>query len=111
MLNASRREGDLMRKLLCIVAGFVVFAALLPTGTALAQAVYGSIVGTVVDATGAGVPNAKITITDLGRDVSFTTTSNESGNFSQRYLIVGRYRVRVEAQGFQAFVQENIGVS
>ena len=42
---------------------------------ARAQAVYGSIVGTVVDSSGAGVPGAKVTITDLNRSVSFTTTS------------------------------------
>jgi hypothetical protein len=29
----------------------------------------------------------------------------------QRYLIVGRYRVRVEAPGFKAFVQDNVNVS
>ena len=38
-----------------------------------AQAVYGSIVGTVTDPAGAAVPNAKVTITDVGRDVTTTT--------------------------------------
>src|SRR5215471_13433688 len=75
------------------------------------QAVYGSIVGTVSDSSGAAVPSAKITITDIGRDVTTTTATNESGNFMQRYLIVGRYRVRVEAPGFKAFVQESVNVS
>ena len=76
-----------------------------------AQAVYGSIVGTVVDASSAAVVGAKITITDMGRDVSTSTTTNESGNYTQRALIVGRYRLRVEAPGFKTVVQENIGVS
>ena len=71
-----------------------------------AQAVYGSIVGTVMDSSAAGVPNAKVTVTDLNRSVSFTTTTNESGFFTQRFLIVGRYQVRVEAAGFNASVQE-----
>ena len=85
---------------------------LLLSGTPLhAQAVYGSIVGTVTDSSGAAVPNAKITITDIGRDVTASTVANESGNFTQRYLIVGRYRVRVEAPGFKAFVQDNANVS
>lgn len=82
---------------------------LLPTA-ARAQAVYGNIVGTVTDPSGAAVPNAKVTITDTGRNVSFTATTNESGVFNQRFLIVGRYQVRVEAAGFRAFVQE-VGVS
>jgi hypothetical protein len=76
-----------------------------------AQAVYGSIVGTVADSSGAAVPNAKVTITDTGRDVTVSTLANESGNFTQRYLIVGRYRVRVEAPGFKTFIQDTVNVS
>ncbi|HZT39432.1 MAG TPA: TonB-dependent receptor [Bryobacteraceae bacterium] len=76
----------------------------------LAQAVYGNIVGTVTDSTGAGVPKAKVTISDLGKGVSFTTTTNESGNYSQTHLIVGTYEVRVEAPGFQTYVRRNVGV-
>ena len=74
--------------------------------SASAQAVYGTIVGTVMDSSAAGVPKAKVTITDLNRSVNFTTTTNESGFFTQRFLIVGRYQVRVEAAGFNAYVQE-----
>ncbi|MFN9301119.1 MAG: TonB-dependent receptor domain-containing protein [Acidobacteriota bacterium] len=88
-----------------------ILALLLNSPAAFAQAVYGSIVGTVTDGSGAAVPNAKIIITDTGRQVTQTTTSNDSGNFNQRFLIVGRYRLRVEAGGFKAFVQDNIPVS
>ena len=67
------------------------------SGQLYAQAVYGNVVGSVTDASGAAVPNAKITIRDMDRDVSNVTTTNDSGNYSQRYLIVGRYQVRAEA--------------
>ena len=70
------------------------------------QAVYGSIVGTVVDSSGAAVANAKVTIRNIDRDTSNETTTNESGNYTQRYLIVGNYQVRVEAPGFQAAVEK-----
>ncbi|HYO83397.1 MAG TPA: carboxypeptidase-like regulatory domain-containing protein, partial [Bryobacteraceae bacterium] len=76
-----------------------------------AQAVYGSIVGTVLDGSGAVLSGAKVTITDMGRDVSTSTVTNDSGNYTQRALIVGRYRLRVEHPGFKTVVQENIGVS
>jgi Carboxypeptidase regulatory-like domain/TonB dependent receptor len=92
----------------------LVLCALLYAGSpsrVSAQAVYGSIVGLVSDGTGAAIPGAKITITDTGRDVTNATTANDSGNFAQRYLIVGRYRVRIEAPGFKAFVQDNVNVS
>jgi hypothetical protein len=85
--------------------------ALLTSVPALGQAVYGNIVGTVSDPQGAAVPNAKVTITDLGRGVVVTATTNESGIFNQRFLIVGRYQVKVEAQGFKSAVQEvNVSV-
>lgn len=94
---------------------FVLAAALLsgvPFTTSLhAQAVYGSIVGSVVDSSGAAIPSARVMIRNIERETTNTTTTNASGNYSQRYLIVGRYQVRVEAQGFQSFVQENVGVS
>ena len=87
------------------------YSLLLSASSVWAQAVYGTIVGTVTDATGAAVANAKVTITDIGRDVTQTTTTNDSGNYSQRFLIAGSYRVRVEAAGFKAYVQENVPVS
>lgn len=77
----------------------------------VAQAVYGSIVGVVRDASGAVIGNAIVTIRDLDRNVVFTTATNENGNYAQRHLIVGRYEVRVEAPGFRTFVESNVNVS
>src|SRR5882672_11207512 len=72
---------------------------------AVGQAVYGNIVGTVVDQSGAAVPNAKVVITDTQRSVTFNTTTNGDGNFTQRFLIAGTYKARVEAIGFKATLQ------
>src|SRR5215813_2058599 len=82
---------------------FVSLALLGPK--AFGQAVYGNIVGTVLDQSGAAVPNAKVVITDTQRSVSFNTTTNNDGNFTQRFLIAGTYKVRVEAVGFKAALQ------
>ncbi|HEY7307121.1 MAG TPA: TonB-dependent receptor [Bryobacteraceae bacterium] len=79
--------------------------------TLYCQAVYGSISGTVYDSSGGAVPNAKVTITDLGKDQSYVTTTNESGYYDKTHLIIGQYRVRVEAAGFNAFVQDTVNVS
>ena len=86
---------------LCLLAG---------TGAVWAQAVYGNIVGTVVDPAGAAVANARVVITDTQRQTSVTTTTNEDGNFTQRGLIAGTYQVRVESSGFKAAVV-NVSVS
>ena len=89
----------------------VVFslALALPT-TLFGQAVYGSISGTVTDSSGAAVPQAKVTITDVGKGITYNIASNESGNYSQGHLIVGIYDVRAEAPGFSAYVQKNVHV-
>src|SRR5262245_53472007 len=65
--------------------------------TTYGQAVYGSIFGAVTDSSGAAVPNATVTITNIGSNVSETARSNASGNYTQTRLIPGTYRVKVEA--------------
>jgi outer membrane receptor protein involved in Fe transport len=92
-----------MRKASTLIS-FVLLVLVAPK--AFGQAVYGNIVGTVVDPQGSAVPNAKVTITDTQRSVSVNTSTNEDGFFTQRFLIVGRYQVRVEAPGFKTAVQE-----
>ncbi len=89
------------------VAWSCLFVATLSIpASSFAQAVYGNVVGTVVDSSGAAVPNAKVIITDTNRAVTSTTTTNESGFFTQRFLIAGTYQVRVEASSFRAYVQD-----
>jgi len=91
-----------------LLAGIALLLA--AAGCAAGQAVYGSIVGTITDPAGAAVPNAKITIKDVGKGVSYATTTNEAGNYAQTHLIVGTYEVRVEAAGFSAYVAQNVNV-
>ncbi|WP_263374239.1 TonB-dependent receptor [Granulicella aggregans] len=74
------------------------------------QAVSGTIVGTVTDSTGASVPNAQITIVLTGQSVTYTTVTNESGNFTEPNLPSGTYTVTVVSQGFKKETQENIAV-
>src|SRR5258708_10700950 len=76
-----------------------------------AQAVYGSIIGTVTDPQGAAVANAKVTVTDQRKNTSDTTTTNDSGNYSVTHLIPDVYTVRVEAPGFKASEQKDVIVS
>src|SRR6266567_4268239 len=99
-----------MRNTLFSVGMVLSLALLCMPASVKGQAVYGSIVGTVTDSTGAAVPNAKVSITDVGKGVNYSTTTNESGNYNQTHLIAGVYEVRVEAPGFQAYVQQNVKV-
>src|SRR3954469_22990875 len=66
-----------------------------------AQAVYGSIAGTVTDAQGAVVPDATVTITSVERNTSDTVQTNESGLYVKDRLLPGKYRVTIEKSGFK----------
>jgi Carboxypeptidase regulatory-like domain/TonB dependent receptor len=89
---------------------FGVIALLCPS-CLVAQATFGGIFGTVVDSTGAVVVGAKVTMTDVSKGVTVSTSTNESGNYSKPYLTVGTYKVSVEAKGFKSYLQENVPVS
>ncbi len=76
-----------------------------------AQNVFGNIIGTVTDATGAGVPGATVKITDQDKGTVATTVTNESGNYAKNQLIPGTYVVEVEAKGFRKTVNKDVQVS
>src|SRR5436309_524155 len=96
----GKGEGNMRNKSLLLLAGLVLLGVAYPPGRMLGQAVFGSIIGTVTDSSGAAVPNAKVTITNVDKGVSVTTATNESGNYEQQHLIAGTYDVKVEAPGF-----------
>ncbi|MFN0102505.1 MAG: carboxypeptidase regulatory-like domain-containing protein [Bryobacteraceae bacterium] len=76
-----------------------------------AQATFGTIYGTVTDPAGSPVPAVKLTITSLDRGINYSTTTNETGNYTQTHLTVGLYTVEMEAKGFQRHVQREVRVS
>ncbi|HZQ21797.1 MAG TPA: TonB-dependent receptor [Terriglobales bacterium] len=64
--------------------------------------------GTVSDATGAVLPNATVTITDVGTNISQTTNTDRMGAYILRALRPSTYTVNVRAAGFQAMEQNNV---
>src|SRR5258708_18916430 len=65
-----------------------------------AQAISGDVVGTVLDKSGAAVPNAAISATNVATGVKTNTTSNGQGEFRFGNLPVGTYTIQVSASGF-----------
>jgi protocatechuate 3,4-dioxygenase beta subunit len=59
---------------------------------ALAQAVFGNIIGSVTDPSGSAVPNASVDITDADRGTSYHVVTNDSGNFELTHLLAGHYK-------------------
>ena len=68
------------------------------------------ILGTVADTTGAVVPNATVTLNNLGTNEKRTTQSNSSGEYNFTLLAVGHYSVTVKAAGFQTSIAKDIAV-
>jgi hypothetical protein len=75
---------------------------LLALGSSKAQSggATGTIVGTVVDSTGALIPGAQVSITESDTNVTQQTTTSSSGSYSVASLKPGTYRVTVVAPGF-----------
>ena len=74
------------------------------------QTVYGSIAGTVLDATGAAIPGATVTLSNLGTSEKRTMPSEASGSYTFVNLLPGQYRIEVEKGGFKHFTREPIVV-
>ena len=100
-----------MRKSVLAVIAAIGLLCGLWAPTVLAQAVYGSIIGTVTDPSGAAVANAKVTVTSQTKNTSIDTTTNESGNYSVTHLTPDVYSVRVEGQGFKVLQFKDIIVN
>jgi len=79
------------------------FVCLLVALSAPGQTTTGQILGTVQDATGAVVPNAKVTVRNLDTNISTGTTTSEAGAFRVPLLPAGNYEVVVEAKGFARY--------
>ncbi len=77
--------------------------------TALAQSTTGTIRGTVVDPSGALVPQAQITINN-GAGFSRTLKSSPNGSFEVPHLAPGSYSVSINAMGFTPALDGGIQV-
>src|SRR5687767_219331 len=75
-----------------------------------AQTTSTEILGTVVDATGGVVPNAKVTLLRVSTGQIRSTTTTAAGDYSFPLIETGDYRVTVEASGFQQMEKTGITV-
>ena len=101
--STFRKRLGLIFSLLAIF--FIVFPGSL---TVFAQVAGASLSGTIMDSSGAAIPSAQITITDVGTGVVRSLTSTSAGFYIAPNLLPGDYKVNVSAPGFS--VQEVSGV-
>jgi hypothetical protein len=74
------------------------------------QTFYGSVVGSVTDASGSAVPQAAVTLTNLGTAERRGMVTDASGNYQFVNLVPGQYKIDVEKTGFRRFAREPITV-
>src|SRR6267378_5097925 len=74
------------------------------------QSAYGSLTGSVSDATGAAVVGAEVTLTNIGTGEKRTQPTGSDGLYSFVNLIPGNYRIEAEKAGFKHVTQEPVTV-
>jgi len=84
--------------------------AMLASSRLLAQVDTARITGTVTDPSGAVIPGASITITNVQTNLGYSTASDAQGRYESVPLRIGRYRVQAERGGFKRTVRDGIAL-
>jgi Carboxypeptidase regulatory-like domain len=84
------------------------FLAVFVPMSLMAQVTTGTIVGIVTDPSGAAIPAAQITATNMGTSLKRTVQSNGAGEYRIEFLPVGEYSVEAGATGFKKLLRRNV---
>src|SRR5215469_8993608 len=92
------------------VLACLVVCLLVASGVALGQGLgaSGTITGTVTDPSGAVLPNATVTATDVERGIKRTTNSDNTGHYELTGLMPTVYNISTERNGFQTSIQKGV---
>ena len=82
--------------------------ALLALSFAFGQANDGNISGTILDASGAAVPNASVSAQNLDTGVKATAKADSGGNYRLEHLLVGPYSITATATGFTTTYSDQV---
>ncbi|MCU1275238.1 MAG: hypothetical protein JWO48_2669, partial [Bryobacterales bacterium] len=89
-----------------ILAALVLLAA-----ASVAQTFRGAIQGTVLDATGAAIPGAQITVTSVDTNLVRQVLTDDAGNYAATELPLGSYRVTASKPGFRTETATGVQVT
>ena len=92
--------------ILCSLAFIVIMSSLFAYG----QDTRGNLVGRAVDSTGAVIPNALVTATNLTTNSIIQSTTNKQGNYQLLFVTTGVYKVSIAAKGFASEERNDIEV-
>src|SRR5690242_19751483 len=103
VFNTRESAMKLRTFVVSLLLAFAVFCA-----TSFAQEFRATVTGRVSDASGAGVPSAKVTVHNVSTNEDFTAQTGDDGNYTVPFLIPGKYTVTAEAAGFKKQTQQNV---
>jgi Carboxypeptidase regulatory-like domain len=81
---------------------------LIPIRSAFGQVDEGAITGSIVDTTGAVIPNALVTLLNTDQGITLETKSGSDGGYKFSPVRAGHYQITVTAKGFATTAQKNI---
>jgi hypothetical protein len=100
------KASTVIRVLPCVA----VVCVLSHPGPLCAQALYGSLVGNVNDASGAAIAGARVTLTSIDTKQSREVVTNDVGGYDFSTLPPGAYELKVQKEGFSSSTQTGIAV-
>ena len=95
--------------LVTIFLAVIVVAPVAPRVTA--QTLYGTLVGTVKDSSGAMVPGATVTVVQTETKNTRTATSNSEGAYTLSTLPTGTFVITITKEGFKGFEAKDVSVT
>jgi len=108
-MKKNKIERSIIRALVVSVVLLLTLFAF-SSGSFAQSTTDGAIGGNVTDTSGAAVPNAKVTVKNLGTNAEEVVMTDDTGYFRVRKLQPATYSVSVEAQGFAPFRAEHVVV-
>lgn len=75
-----------------------------------AQVIYGTVVGTVTDPSGAAIAGAAVSVVSMDTNEVRQATTSSGGTYSVPNLPPGQYRVEVQQKGFKQSIQAGVQV-
>src|ERR1039457_5297728 len=93
-----------------LLLGVAAVALVVVAMPAAAQTSYGSVVGTVTDASSSNIPGASVALTNLGTAERRSAVSDVSGNYQIVNLVPGNYRLEIEKSGFKHLTRDSVRV-
>jgi len=91
-----------------IIALSALISLLIIAPVVAAQESRATIGGTVLDPSGAAIPNVRITLTEVRTGVKTFATSDSVGHYNLPFLPPGEYEIQAEISGFKTFVRKGI---